>query len=105
MKTIIQTVIITSAVIFTGINTLDNKTLKSKEEIVLPKESTKIYKPVLNQISPTCPSAEYQLATFRQAEGQLPLQNTEHCTKCGLGALYEKDEKKVCSYCETAFSL
>jgi hypothetical protein len=105
MKTVIQTVIITSSIIFTGINTLDNKTLKPAKEEIIPIEAPKIYKPYLTPTSPTCPSGEYQLVHFRQAEGQSGVVHTEHCSKCNMGALYERDEKKVCTYCETNFSL
>jgi hypothetical protein len=105
MKTVIQTVIITSSIIFTGINTLDNKALKPAKEEVIPAESPKIYKPILTPVAPFCPSSEYQLATLRQAEGQSGSVHTEHCSKCNMGALYEKNEKKVCTYCESTFSL
>lgn len=106
MKTLIQTIVITSSVIFLGINTLDNKTLKpAKDEINIPVEAPKIYRPYLNQTSPTCPSGEYQLATFRQAESQNGMVHTEHCSKCSIGALYEKGGYKTCTYCESTFSL
>jgi hypothetical protein len=105
MKTVIQTVIITSSIIFTGINTLDNKTLKPAKEEIIPAEAPKIYKPVWTPAAPFCPSSEYQLATLRQAESQSGSVHTEHCTKCNMGALYEKNEKKVCTYCESTFSL
>jgi hypothetical protein len=105
MKTVIQTVIITSSIIFTGINTLDNKTLKPAKEEIIPVDAPKIYKPVWTPAAPFCPSSEYQLATLRQAESQSGSVHTEHCTKCNMGALYEKNEKKVCTYCESTFSL
>lgn len=107
MKTLFNITIITTSLIFTGINTLNNKTLKpAKSEISLPGDGVKIYAPYTVPTSPTCPSAEYQLAyTLKQAEGQTISIHTEHCSRCSLGALYEKDDKKVCTYCETAFSL
>ena len=103
MKTVIQTVIITSSIIFTGINTLDNKSLKPAKEEIIPSEAPKIYKPVWTPAAPFCPSSEYQLATLRQAEGQSGSVHTEHCSKCNMGALYEKNKKKVCTYCESIF--
>jgi hypothetical protein len=103
MKTVIQTVIITSSIIFTGINTLDNKTLKPAKEEIIPTEAPKIYKQVWTPAAPFCPSSEYQLASLRQAEGQSGSVHTEHCSKCNMGALYEKNEKKVCTYCESIF--
>jgi hypothetical protein len=102
MKTILNITLITASLIFTGINTLKDKTLKpEKEEIKLP-EGIKIYKPYFSPIAPTCPSAEYQLAS-RQAEGQSLIVQTEHCPKCNLGALYEKSGNKICTYCESNF--
>ena len=96
---LIQITLITSCLIFTGVNTLNNNKLSSKEEITLP-DTPKLYKPYFNTVSPTCPSTEYQVAVSRQAEGQLPLMHTEHCSKCSMGALYEKEDKKICTYCE-----
>lgn len=104
MKTAFNIILITISLVYTGINTLKEKQLPAaKEEINIPEESIKIYKPVFSPTAPTCPSAEYQLASFRQAEGQSGFVHTEHCSKCNMGALYEKEGKKVCTYCETAF--
>ena len=102
MKTILNITLITASLIFTGINTLKEKSLKpEKEEITLP-EGKEIYTPYFSPSAPTCPSGEYQLAS-RQAEGQSLIVQTEHCPKCSLGALYEKEGKKICTYCESNF--
>jgi hypothetical protein len=86
-------------------NTAKTLTPESIEKAVRDPDSIKIMVPTVpsnRQITPTCPSAEYQIATFRDnAEGQNMFAQTMHCPKCSLGAISEKDGLKVCSYCES----
>lgn len=105
MKTIITTTIIATSLLLTGINTLNkNYIIKPVKEEVPFEDNIKIYKPIFTPLSPTCPSAEYQLVSMnRQAENQLGIVHTEHCAKCNMGALYQKEDKKVCTYCEYSF--
>lgn len=72
-----------------------------KEEL---KTAPKIYAPMFfNTITPTCPAIIVADTRYlAQAEDQGFIV-TEHCTSCGLGALYEKENQKVCSYCEAVF--
>ena len=106
MKTIVTATIVTISLLLTGINTLNKHTiLKSPNTEVPSIDGIKVYKPSSPATAPTCPSAEYQLAANRQAEGQVGMVHTEHCPKCNMGALYSKNEHKVCTYCEQIFAL
>jgi hypothetical protein len=106
MKTIVTATIVTISLLLTGINTLNKHTILKNSKTEVPSiDGIKVYKPSLPATAPTCPSAEYQLAINRQAEGQLGMTHTEHCPKCSMGALYSKDGRKTCTYCEQTFVL
>jgi len=99
IKPVVLTATITVSLLLIGITNLNSIKLQpAKPEIhpdnVLKPDSIKIYQPQI--ISPSCPSSEYQLS---QAQSQTVGVTTLHCSKCSLGALYEKDGKMICTYC------
>ena len=85
----------------------------SKKDVLTPalkeqlKTAPKIYAPSIsypNPTSPVCPaSVGAERYAVAQASNQSEFVTTEHCTKCGLGALFEKENQKVCSYCQEIF--
>jgi hypothetical protein len=106
MKKIITTTIVAACLFITGLtfvkttsNAIDTKHI---QDSIKDPNSIKIMVPMLKKVEPTCPSAEYQIATLRPtAEYQDDTVITVHCTKCSIGAIFEREDgRKVCSYCE-----
>jgi len=121
-KTLILIPTITISLLLIGITNLNSTKLQPEKLEINPinflKESHKLYAPQI--ISPICPSSEYNQYEIKKAgisitihpnnvleysdnQGQAQSQTvgvtTLHCSKCSLGALYEKDGKMICTYC------
>lgn len=87
---------------------------KSEDQHPLPKveinpqlkqeleKAPRIFTPPTNPGIPYCPAVG-DTRYIAQAESQDLNTLTEHCTKCGIGALFAKGDGKACSYCEAVF--
>lgn len=103
MKTLVTSSILSAGLLLMGLNVTNRKLQlpEAKPELKI-EEALKVSPRVYQPTAPTCPSAEYQLASLnRNAESQNPLIMTAHCPKCNLGALYKKGEDTICTYCES----
>lgn len=99
IKPVVLTATITVSLLLIGITSLNSIKLQPAKPEIHPDNLLRGL-PELYQspaiISPTCPSSEY---TQGQAQSQTVGIFTPHCTKCSLGALYEKDGVMICTYC------
>lgn len=102
MKSLTTSTVIATGLLLMGLNVTNRKNVlpEAKPEVKI-EEALKVSPRIYQPLAPTCPSAEYQIASVsRNAEGQDPLVMTAHCPKCSLGALYKKGEDTICTYCE-----
>jgi hypothetical protein len=93
------TLLVTSLGSEKGVHKKDIMTPALREQL---KTAPKIYAPTPPS-SPVCPaSVGAERYTVAQAADQTEFVTTAHCTKCGLGALFEQENQMVCSYCREA---
>jgi hypothetical protein len=104
MKRFTTIALLTTGVLLMGLSVPYTSTLTPAKEELKLNEILKDSKTYLSPpAAPFCPSAEYQVTLVNKtvAEGQNMFVDTQHCPKCRMGAIYEKEGVKICTYCES----